>query len=371
MKLKDKIFSNEQVNTSRQWEFDLARTVIIFFFGLVHVIIECTTDEGLCNGIPYILDTIIGGPFGAPMFMFVMGVGTCYTRKNLPKDHFIRGAKLFGLAYVLNICRFLIPHLIGFAITRDSAYYIEPLLYKVLGNDILTFAGLAIMILAFFIKLKLPNIVMLIIATVMCAFGTFLNGVDVGNPLGNIFLGYFIGTEDAAGMVHSYFPVLNWMIFPVFGYTFAHILKHVKDKNLFYLILSSPAILISIVYFTHGVYAEVGMFGEGQNCYYHMIFSDVLASICLTLSMMGVYHFVLKVFPDKLRKLVISISENITHTYFIHWVLVTFIVNVLIYIVRGTTIIANPWQSVALGTLISVTAMVIPRFYIKRKVRGK
>ena len=76
MKLKDKIFSNEPINTSRQWELDLARAVIIFCLALIHVTIECTTDEGLCSGIPYLFDTIIGGPFSAPMYMFVMGVET-------------------------------------------------------------------------------------------------------------------------------------------------------------------------------------------------------------------------------------------------------------------------------------------------------
>ena len=91
MKLKDKIFSHEAINTSRQWELDLARAFLIFCLGLVHVTIECTTDEGLCSGIPYLFDSIIGGPLGAPMFMFVMGVGLSYTIRNTPKDHFIRG----------------------------------------------------------------------------------------------------------------------------------------------------------------------------------------------------------------------------------------------------------------------------------------
>ena len=215
MKLKDKIFSNEQINTSRQWEFDLARAVIIFCLALIHVTIECSTDEGLCSGIPYLFDTVIGGPFSAPMYMFVMGVGMCYTRKNSPMEHFVRGAKILAVGYILNICRFLIPYSIGYAITGDYGYYIEPLLYKVLGNDILIFAGLAMMIMALFVKLKLSNIVMIIIATVMCGFGTLLNGVDVGTPLGNIFLGYLIGTEDAAGMVLSDFPILNWLMFPI------------------------------------------------------------------------------------------------------------------------------------------------------------
>ena len=370
MKLKDKIFSNELVNTSRQWEFDLARAVIIFCLALIHVTIECSTDEGLCSGIPYLFDTVIGGPFSAPMYMFVMGVGMCYTRKNSPMEHFVRGAKILAVGYILNICRFLIPYSIGYAIMGDYVYYIEPLLYKVLGNDILIFAGLAMMIIALFVKLKLSNIVMLIIATVMCGFGTLLNGVDVGTPLGNIFLGYLIGTEDAAGMVLSDFPILNWLMFPICGYAFASVLKRVKDKNLFYLTFSLPALIIAIVYFIFGIYFERGMFGEGQNCYYHMIFSDVLASLCLTVGMVGVYHFIVKIIPKKLFYIAWSISENITPIYFTHWVLVSFVVNLWMYVIRGTTILTS-WQIVGLGTLISIAAIVIAHFFAKLTGRRK
>ena len=370
MKLRDKIFSKDEINTSRQWELDLARAFIIFCLALIHVTIECTTDEGLCSGIPYLFDTVIGGPFSAPMYMFVMGVGMCYTRKNTPMEHFLRGVKIFAVGYVLNICRFLIPYSIGYWITGDYAKYIEPLLYKVLCNDILTFAGLAMMLMALFIKLKLPNLVMIAIATVMCAFGTLLNGVDVVSPLGNIFLGYLIGTEDAAGLVLSDFPILNWMMFPVCGYAFGTMLKHVKDKKLFYLIFSLPAIIIAIVYFALGIYHEVGMFGEGQNCYYHMIFSDVLASLCLTVGMIGIYYFIWKVFPKKMFYVAWTISENITEVYFIHWVLVSFVVNLFMYIIRGTTIL-TPWQVVALGTVISIVSIVLAPYCTKRKGRWK
>ena len=364
MKLKDKIFSPEQVNTSRQWELDLARAFITFCLALIHVIIECTTDEGLCSGIPYLFDTIIGGPLGAPMYMFVMGVGMVYTRKKTPKDYFVRGVKIFALGYILNICRFLIPYLIGYAVTGDSSYYMEQLLYKVLCNDIFTFAGLAMMIMALFIKLKLSRIVMIGISTVLCALGTILNGVDVGVPLGNIFLGYIIGTEDAAGLVVSDFPIFNWLIFPVCGYAFGYILRYVKDKNRFYLTFSLPTLLIAIVYFIFGIYFETGMFGEGQNCYYHMIFPDVLASLCLTVGMIGVYYVIVKIMPRKLFYVAWGISENLTPIYFIHWVLVSFVVNVWMYVVRGTTLL-NPWQSVALGTLISIVAIVIAHYYTK------
>ena len=370
MKLKEKIFLSEPKNTSRQWELDLARAAIIFCLGMVHVIIECTTDEGLCYGIPYLFDTIIGGPFGAPMFMFIMGVGMCYTSKNTPWDFFIKGAKRFAAGYVLNLCRFVIPYAIGYWITGEYATYVEPMLYKALCNDILTFAGLSMMIIALFMKLKLSKPAMILVSAIMCVFGTVLNGVDVQSPIGNIFLGYLIGTEDAAGMVLSYFPVLNWMMFPVCGYVFGSVLKYVKDKKLFYLTFSIPAAIIAAVYFAVGIYLERGMFGEGQNCYYHMIFSDVLASLCLTLGMMGVYHFIVKIMPGKLFYIAWTISEYITPVYFIHWIFVSFSVNVLMYIVRGTTILAS-WQSILLGLAIIIVSIIIAHIYTKLRGRCK
>ena len=370
MKVKDKILADNEINLGRQKELDLARAFIIFCLAIIHVTIECTSDEGLTSGIPYLFDTVIGGPFSAPMYMFVMGIGMAYTSKNTPLHHVVRGAKVFLLGYLLNICRFLIPYAIGYAVTEDYEMYIEPLFYKVLGNDILTFAGLAMMIIGLFIKLKISNTMMLVIATVMCAFGTVLNGVDVVSPLGNIFLGYLIGTEDAAGMVLSDFPILNWMMFPVCGYVFGSMLKRVKDKKRFYLMFSLPAIIIAIVYFTYGINHEVGMFGEGQNCYYHMIFSDVLASLALTIGMIGFYYAISLVIPMKLMNIACGISENITEVYCIHWVLVSVVVNVGMYIVRGTTLL-TPWQVVALGTVISVISILIAHYFRKCKERGR
>ena len=69
MKLRDKIFSDKPVNLDRQWELDLARSVIIFCLALIHCTIECTSDEGLVSGIPYLFDTIIGGPFSAAFYI--------------------------------------------------------------------------------------------------------------------------------------------------------------------------------------------------------------------------------------------------------------------------------------------------------------
>ncbi len=372
-KLRERVFYDEPLNTGRQHEFDLARAVVIFFLALIHVTIECSTDEMLTSGIPYLFDTVIGGPFSAPMYMFVMGVGMFYTKKSRPKDHFKRGLKLLILGYILNICRFLIPYSIGYAITGDFETYIEPLLTKMLGNDVLVFAGIAMMLMAGLIALKTPRWALLSIAVVFSGLGTVLNGIDVGNDVGNIFLGYLIGTENAACTIHSYFPLLNWFIFPVAGYLFASILVKVKDKKTFYLLFSPACLVITIVYFICGIVYTLGMFGEGQYCFYHMTIVDAFFSMTLTLGLIGLYYFISLVMSRKALSVMGDVSRNITYVYFIHWIFVSFIVNVVINICTGSTILSSV-QIVVLGSWISMVSIVLShylrKFVINKKSSG-
>ena len=101
-----------------------------------------------------------------------------------------------------------------------------------------------------------------------------------------------------------------------------------------------------------------------------MIFSDVLASLLLTIGLIGVYYGLLKVIPKCIESIAVSISGNITSVYCIHWVLVSFVVNVWMYIVRGTTLLTSP-QIVALGSAISIASIVIAHYFRKFKERGK
>ena len=215
MHMKESLYGDSAINCGRQKELDLAKCGAILCLALIHCVIECTPEEQLVSGIPYLFDTVIGGPLSATVFMFAMGVGVAHKNSQSTRDGALRGLRIMLISYMLNICRFLIPYLIGYGITGDTGKYIDPLLYKVLCNDILLFAGMALVLISLFRKLK--DWQMAAIAFAASAAGTMLNGVDVNNALGNILLGYLIGTEDAAGMVMSYFPLLNWLVFPVSG----------------------------------------------------------------------------------------------------------------------------------------------------------
>lgn len=367
-----KMFSKEPVNLGRQHELDILKALPILCLPFIHCIIECCTDEALCGGIPYLFDTIIGGPLSAPCYMFAMGIGMIYTRNQSAKYFAIRGVKLGITAIVLNICRFLIPFLIGYAITGDKEKFITPLVYKVFENDILAFAAMTFLVISLFIKLKIPDWLMFLIALGMSVAGTFLSGTDVHSVLGNIFLGYLIGTEDKAEMVCSYFVFFNWFIVPVSGYIFGKWLKRLDNKKLFFGIFSSIAIIAGIIYFISGIKTGRGMFGEGQNCYYHITTYDAVASIVTAFGLLGLYYFLLPIIPKKILAFLTEVSRNINSIYCIHWIFVIFTTNIIIYIVKGTQILPL-WQTLLLSLGICVVSVILAHYYqlIKLKVLNK
>ena len=354
------LFADTPVNTGRQNELDLGKAFPILCLPFVHSYIECTTDAGLTHGIPYLFDSVIGGPFSAPIWMFAMGVGMVYTSKRTLKGFARRGAMLIGIFYLLNICRFLIPYLTGYWISGDREQFIEPLIYRVLGNDILCFAGLAFLAITLMRWLKIPKWGMFGIALAMSVIGTAIGTVDVHNPLGNIFLGYIIGTEDAAGLVISDFPILSWLIAPVCGYVFGDYLIRTKDKKKLYARVSIIPGVIAAVYLIVGIRNEWGMFGEGQNCYYHMTTWDMFASMCLTLGMLGIWFVVTQHLPGRIMGFFRLISRSINAFYCIHWVILRWTVNVILYIVRGTQVLP-----VGVTFLLSVAITIVTIFLCK------
>ena len=371
MHMKESLYGDSAINCGRQKEIELAKCAAILCLALIHCVIECTPEEQLVSGIPYLFDTVIGGPLSATVFMFAMGVGVAHKNSQSTRDGALRGLRIMLISYMLNICRFLIPYLIGYGITGDTGKYIDPLLYKVLCNDVLLFAGMALVLIALFRKMKLKDWQMAAIAFAASAAGTMLNGVDVNNALGNILLGYLIGTEDAAGMVMSYFPLLNWLVFPVSGYIFGKRLLRLKDKNLFYGILSAICVPVATIYYAVGIVYERGMFGEGQNCYYHLQFSDALGALLSTIGVLGICHFLIRYLPEWVSSLSQKISRNITSIYCIHWVLVVYITNLGLYIWRGTQVLPV-WQTLLLGAAIEIAAIYIAAIWqqIRKRVSG-
>lgn len=364
IKLTDTIkqlVGDKPVNVGRQHEIDLARAVPVFFLPFVHTFIECTPIDRLYDPIPFFFNIVIGQPFGAPMFLFAMGACILYSHSHSAQRLMLRGITLFIAGFLLNAVRFGIPYLIGYGLTGDREKFITPLPYRVFGNDVLQFAGLFFLLFGFLQYRKISDKAIVILALTMSVAGSFIRHKDLGNPVLNIMLGHFMGTEDKAQLVMTDFPLLNWFIIPVMGYVFGKILMRVKDKPGFYRIVAPVPLLTAVVFFVLECVFEFGQMDSGptllysENCYYHLLWYDALMLVAFATGILGVYYALNKVSPMFLKKFFTSLSRNITHVYVIHWIFVVMTTNVVLYSVRGTQDLPTGLTLLLSATIFLVT----------------
>lgn len=370
--LYHQIFDTNEVNTGRQMEIDIARAILVFCLALIHTTLQCVTIPQLedVTSIAFVMDSIIGGPMGAPLFMFIMGIGVAYSKNNTSTKNIQRGFHLLILAFVLNICRAGIPYTITYLITKDYDFYIKNLWTHIFSLDILAFAGPAFILIGILQHFKLDEKKMIIISIVMSLISNFFNGIDFHNPVLNVLLGFFIGTENGDVVIYTDFPLLNWFAFPILGLLFGKQLKHMKDKKKFYTLVSPVLFVFSVIFIIIENVFYFGMFSEGDNCFYHMRTYDIFVSIALNIGLFGFYYAISGILPEKFKNLCNLISRNINRVYCIHWVIVNVTINCILRNILGTTIIPA-YVYLPIGTIISIVAIFLAHMVENRAIKKK
>lgn len=371
-KTKEKLFSKEICNSGRQFELDMTKALVAVFLAAIHVFVECTPDAILDQrGIPYFFDSILGGPFASPMFMFAMGIGLQFTSRQPAHSLLWRGVKLIGLGLLLNVLRFLIPFLIGYAVSGNAAYFLDRLPYLMCGSDILIFAGFASMLMSLLLYLRLNRFWILGIAAALSLGSIPLRGIDTGSQALNIFLGHFIGIEDAAGEVESFYPLMIWFFIYAAGYFCGYYMQRLKDKDLFYKIAAPVCLVVSIGVMVAESLLGIGMMGgEGANVFYHMHLPEQIVCIMFNVGLMGVYHLTLKKTPERFKNHVITISRSLTSIYVIQWILVCWICDLLLHLIRGTVYL-DTLPALLVGIVLSAASVLLARLWVNRKYGKK
>ncbi len=373
MKIKE-LFSKEPCNTGRQFELDFLRMILIIRLATVHVFVDASPPATLdVLGIPYYFDSVVGGFIGPTRFMLAMGIGLAYTRHGSAKEVFQRGIRLWTVGFVLNVFRFLIPSLIGYAITGDAEKFIEPLPYLFFGNDIMQFAALAMLLMGILLHFRLTPWKILAVSFGMSLVGNFLRNIDTSNNVLNIILGHFVGVEDKSGDTYiiSDFPLVIWFLFYAFGFVFGYYYKRLKDKGKFYLIVSPACVIISFGFAAREIIGGFGMMmGEGANVFYHMNTVEAVMCIMAFVGLLGLHYFISKYVPAKLRPPIESISRNVNSVYCIHWVLVWWSVDLVIYCIKGDTYL-KPLPAFALGCLLSLASILLAELWSRIKAKRK
>ncbi|MCR5208568.1 MAG: acyltransferase [Eubacterium sp.] len=374
MKLSEKYFTKEPCNTGRQFELDVFRFILIYRLAIVHVFVDASPPAALDTlSIPYYFDSVVGGVIGPTRFMIVMGIGLAYTRHGSPEQVFKRGIKIGIIGLLLNVCRYLIPSIVGYAVIGDAEKYLNPLPYLFFGNDILQFASLAMLFMSLLLYLKLTPVKIFAVSLVMSVAGTFLRSVDLHNNVLNVISGHIIGIETVSGdpYIYSDFPLLIWFIFYAFGYLFGYYYLRLKDKKRFFNTVSPICIIISVAFCAWEIIGGFGMMmGEGANVFYHMHTVEALICIIACIGFLIIPFYLSKIIPEKLKKPIEYVSRNVNSVYCIHWVLVWWTVDLFIYSIKGDPYI-KPIPAYFLGLALSIISMLLAQVWLQMKMNYK
>ena len=336
------MISEEKINTNRQIELDIAKGLAILFMITVHVLWDLSTPE-VKNTILGNLIYFLGGIPAAPVFMFAMGIGIVYSKKESYSYFLKRGVILIIVGYLLNAIRGFIPLFLGLELNLLDVESIKygNLLMNLLEIDILHFAGLSLIVIAFIKKSKISILGYLIIALFFTTINVFVTNISSNNVIINSILGLFWGSG-----INSYFPLLSWIFYPLSGALFGYFLIRCKNKNRFYLyvLLLSLVILLNTALITG--YVDFG-FEDEYNYYHH----DVRGNLYFTSMVMiwiSLLYYINKFTPQVIKNKLISWSRNITKIYIIHWIIIGWSILLLGY--NNLTF----WQSIIymLGLII-------------------
>ena len=309
-------FSPDIVNKGRQDELDIAKGMAIIFMVWCHSLRSLGGDTKSILG--YFVDGVLGGPFAAPVFMISMGIGIKFSHRTTSKYMAIRGLKLFFYAYLLNFCRYTLPTLILYLITRKDEYISR--LGEDFGEvDILQFAGISFILFAFFKKISLPDYILLIIADLFSLAGTILKDVSTNIIWLDCILGIFWKAQNRA-----YFTLFHWFIFPVAGYFIGDLIKRCNDKKFAYL-------YCIIVFFPIGAIIEIILiiFGFGLTSditeYFYMTLLDAFFLITFVVAWFGILFLLRNCFPNGKIGFLQKLSLHINSIFCIHWTIIGFI----------------------------------------------
>ena len=349
-------FDKSPVNFGRQREIDITKgiaVIIMMFSHALEILGWFFEPEVAVQSVWYIADMVISG--SAPVFVLCMGIGLSYTSKKSAKDIFRRALNIAGLAVLLEIARTAIPGFLEWLIFKDPEC-IE-YVYLMFTVDILQFAALAMLVIALFKKLNLKPWTMVIISVVCSIAGQLLQGVSTGSNIGDIAAGFFWCTYD-----YSYFPLLNWLIFPVCGYAFGGLWLRLKDKDTFFSILTPVSAVVTVLYF-------ISMFLVGELYYFSgglyrgLGIIDAVFMLFVCFAMVGMAYYISKLRVRAVNWLE-SMGKRVTSIYFAHWTIYCFLYLVLVCVLEDYI---SPWTIFPTAVLVLIASDLSSRLYIKTK----
>ena len=317
----------EEMQPGRQYELDLLRAVATVSMILCHAILMLGGHRpGHEGDLLYQIGNHFFGeyPGVAHGFMFAMGVGLNYSRRNRPADLVRRGIRLYLLGFLLNFLRYGVYALVDGLIEGE---FVSETLYALVVQDIFHFAGLALMATGLFKRLRLKARHTLVIGVILSAVGGLLAFSCQGSLVMNYLLGHFITTTQR----DSCFVFFNWYVFVSFGILFGEILKENRDPDGLYRRLFSIACPVALLYIVLSMVFGP-MFLTKERWYYAVSLPEAVGLLSLDMTMLSLFHLLLKRAGPARFSVCIEMSRNVTRIYIVSWCILGFIDSIFCYL---------------------------------------
>ena len=356
----------EALNTGRQFEIDLLKAFCIILMIVCHVLDGLTTagtGDGLLKHTIYFL-----GNTSSCLFIFSMGIGIVYTSHDAPATFARRGIKLFLQGHLLSFILNAFVVLFGSSISLSVLLEQEDI-YTVFSTEILAFAGLTFLLIALLKRLKCKVWGFVTIAAAFQIIAIVSDGIFDNSPLAIRYLmGILIYTGSSDITTYPLFP---FFIYVVFGMMFGELLKHTKNKKVFYL---KSAVCGAAVCSVASVIYGLADFPIAEYAFTDVFHSNILPAAIWFSSQIVIWvmlaFFLSPLVKGKARKATEYLSKNITNIYVIHWFCLALFMIVI-------TLVIREWlpavTGVPLSAAICLVTIALSRLWntIKTKMKKK
>lgn len=247
------MFAKTEVNTGRQYEFDYMKGWFTPMILLIHSF-QILVGAG-AHADAYKIFYIIATMTGSAIFMFVLGLGSTYSRRTniqLVQD----GAKLLVWQVIWNVLAMTAPMFIAqglrglFGLQTDWANTLASAPITLQYVNVFFIAGMSYFLLALLRWIHTPTWAYFALALAFMVINPYLYLSD--SPTGIAALDYvltcFAGGRPAVSLCClAHFPYV------LLGTGFGKVLRRTTDKARLYKTIAAPAVLIVIAYFVYAI----------------------------------------------------------------------------------------------------------------------
>lgn len=326
--------------------FDLARGLAVVFMIGVHVLWHWGAPDTWLSPVGQVI-SFLGGPTGAPVFMFLMGASLAFSSRSSFGSLVVRGLWLVWLGYLLNVLRGVIPAYLGLTTAVVTEEQIAPftLPWLLTTVDVHHMAGLSLVLIAVLGVVARPSWVWLVVAGAVVLAGPFLRGLEFGTPLLDGPLTPVLG-----GAPNVYYAVVPWIAYPLVGAVFGGFVAGAPDRTRVFRL----AALVGVVLCAVGIALyTVDPPTFDVNTYWRMPPSYFVGILGLVLVWLAVCDLtVRRVRANRVFAFLYGWSGSVIAIYFTHWLVVGWGVGIFGFR-------SQPLEGALLGIVVAIVATAL------------